>query len=70
MATIVEKNKKVLDEEEKRAIEIEREKDLLKAAKLKEEQLEVEKEKMDKELENLKQYRNQMKKESGESAKF
>ncbi|XP_060560833.1 uncharacterized protein LOC132720672, partial [Ruditapes philippinarum] len=64
MATIVEQNKKVIDEEKRRTIEMEREKDMLKASKLKEKLLEEEKRKMDKELENLKQYRDQMKEES------
>ncbi|XP_060559517.1 uncharacterized protein LOC132719699 [Ruditapes philippinarum] len=64
MATIVEQNKKVIDEEKRRTIEMEREKDMLKASKLKEKMLEEEKRQMDKELENLKQYRDQMKEES------
>jgi hypothetical protein len=70
MATIVEKNKKNFDEEKTRAIEIDTEKGLLKAEELKVKQLEEEKKNMDTELENLKQYRDQMMEESGESAKF
>lgn len=64
IATIGTKRKEVLDENKRRAIEMERQKELLKASKLKEKQLKEEKEKMDKELENLKQYRDQIKEDS------
>lgn len=67
MATIVEKNKKVLNEAKRRQIMMEREKELLKASQLKEKQLKEEKQKMEKEFETLKEYRDQMKEEAVKS---
>ena len=65
MATVVEQNKKIEEEEKQRIINKEKEKELLKAAQIKEKLLKDEKEKMDKELADLKKYRDKMAEMSG-----
>lgn len=66
MASVTSRNKYVVSEQERIDIEMEREKQLARAAKLAQEELDVEKHKMDDQLKQLEANRDTWMKEAGE----
>lgn len=66
MASVTSRNKYVVSEQERIDIEMEREKQLARAAKIAQEELDVEKHKMDDQLKQLEANRDTWMKEAGE----